>query len=307
MARKAVWTLNDAADQSGKIFVITGANAGLGFESTRALARKNARVIMACRNLEKGEMARKEILEELPDAQIEVRHCDLSDFASVSQFAEELSRDLPKLDVLMNNGAVGLMQRRVNAYGYELNFATNYLGHFALTKHLFPLLKRSAPSRVVSLSSSTHENATINFDDLMAGQEFSGFPVYSQSKLANVLFARELQKRLDATDLNLVSVAAHPGLINTGIFREAASGSRLMSLMMGVFAPIVMDQPEVGARAQVYAATEPDISPGGYYGPNKRGRPSLDEPSEEAQNPEIAKRLWQVAEELLDMEFKVSD
>ena len=274
MARKDVWTLNDLADQSGKTFVITGANAGLGFESARALARKNARVIMACRNLEKAEAALNEILQESPKAQVELRRCDLSDFASLRQFAEELSKELPRLDVLMNNGAVGLMQRRTNSNGYELNLATNFLGHFALTKHLFPLLKASAPSRVVTLSSSTHENATINFDDLMAEKEFSGFPVYSQSKLANLLFARELQKRIDATGLKAVSVAAHPGLINTGIFREAASGSRLMSLMMGAFAPFVMDRPEVGARPQVYAPTEPDISSGGYYGPNKRGRPS---------------------------------
>lgn len=300
-----VWTTQDIPDQSEKVFLITGANAGLGFESARLLASKGAQVILACRNLQRGEEARQRILKDQPRAKLDLRHCNLTDFATLQQSAAAILGDYRRLDVLINNAGMNRFTRGETADGFEITFASNHLGHFALTRHLFPLLKRSSASRVVTLSSSAHLNASIQFEDLMLRAGYSMMNAYGQSKLANLLFAKELQRRIAAAGLDMLSLAAHPGLIRTNMMYRAGSRSRLLRGLLDLLTGPLTDSPEVGARPQLFAATVEGLEGGGYYIPNKSGGPQVGYSTPEANDPEVAKRLWEVSEELLGLDFEI--
>ncbi len=260
---------------------------------------------MACRNLERGEQAQQSILAELPSAQLDLRQCDLADIPALKHFAEGVQKDYPRLDILLNNAGMNLLRRFENSAGYEMTFATNYLGPFALTRFLFPLLKSSAPSRIVTLSSSAHLNAHINFDDLMLVKDYSLMLAYGQSKLANLLFARELHRRIETAGLDMLSLAAHPGFIRTNMLYRGGARLRILRSIMGFFASAVTDPPEVGVRPQLYAATAAEVEGGAYYVPNKSGRPQVGYSTPESQDAEIAARLWQRTEELLNLEFEI--
>ncbi len=299
-----IWTVLDVPSQRGKIILVTGANVGLGFESVRALVRKDAHIIMACRNLEKGELAREAILEETPDAKLDLRYIDLSDFSSVEEFSQGIIVEYPKLDVLLNNAGLNFFRRHENQDGFELTLATNHLGHFALTRYLFPLLKKTPNSRIVHVSSGAHLSGTINFDDLMLNKRYSFMKSYGQSKLANLLFAKEIQRRVDAAGISTLSVAVHPGLNRTNMLYRFTGTSRISRWIVDLLAGRAQP-PEVGARVQLYASTESDVQAGGYYVPNINGHPKIGFSTKEANDPEVASRLWEVSEELLGMKFDI--
>ncbi len=211
--------LKNIPAQPQRIAIVTGANSGLGFETALVLAQKQIRVILACRNLAKAEKAKKEILDAYPKAQIEILKLDLADLDSVHAFAEAYSANYNRLDLLINNAGVMIPPYEVTKDGYEFQFHANYLGHFLLTGLLLELLIKTEGSRVVSLSSKAHESATINFDDLQSEQKYSKWKAYGQSKLACLLFAKELNRRLQNINASTISLAAHPGISNTGIFQ----------------------------------------------------------------------------------------
>lgn len=298
------WTVYDLESQKGKTFIVTGANVGLGFESVRALARKEAHVIMACRNMEKGEQARQAILEEIPAAKLDVRHCDLSDLDSVQAFSKEVIAHYPKLDVLLNNAGLNFFMRHENQAGYELTFATNHLGHFALTTYLFPLLKKTANSRIVHVASSAHLSGHIQFDNLMLIKGYGLMKAYGQSKLANVLFAKELQRRLEEKNIAMLSLSVHPGFNRTNMITRFLGTTRISQAIMNLVAGGAQ-APEIGARVQLYAATAKNVEPGAYYVPNLKAEPKVGFSTAEANDPEVAEKLWCVSEELLDLKFDI--
>jgi len=215
------WTASDIPDLGGKTIVVTGANSGLGFEASRAFARNGARVVLACRNVEKAAAARDDILASAPRANVEIRALDLASLASVRAFADSLVSNHERLDVLCNNAGVMALPRRETADGFEMQLGTNHLGHFALTGLLLPLLKRTG-ARVVTQSSGAHRMGRIDFDDLHGRRYYGRWRAYGQSKLANLLFAYELQRRLENEGVGVISVACHPGYAATELQFAAA-------------------------------------------------------------------------------------
>ena len=220
------WTANDMPDLGGKTIVVTGANSGLGLEASRAFARRRARVVLACRNVETAEAARNDVLGSAPGADVEVRPLDLASLASVLAFAESFLSSHGRLDVLCNNAGVMALPRRETADGFEMQFGTNHLGHFALTGLLLPLLERTPKARVVTQSSGAHRLGRIDFDDLQSRQHYGRWRAYGQSKLANLLFAYELQRRLEKKKVDVISVACHPGYAATELQFAAARMER---------------------------------------------------------------------------------
>jgi NAD(P)-dependent dehydrogenase (short-subunit alcohol dehydrogenase family) len=295
------WTTNNIPDQSGKTVIITGANSGLGFESTRALADKGARVVMACRDTDKGWAAMAPILDANPAAALEVMLLDLADLSSVRAFAEAFSNKHDRLDILMNNaGVMALPKRRETADGFEMQFGVNHLGHFALTGLLLDHLLSTPSSRVVTVSSNAHKFGRIQFDNLNAEKSYSQWGAYCQSKLANLLFAYELQRRLEKLDADTISVAAHPGYAATNLQRTSA-----VSLFMNRF--VAQDQ-AMGALPQLCAATATDVKSGDYYGPDRffeqRGHPIKVQSNRAAHDEAVARRLWSVSEELTGVQYQ---
>ncbi|MFW5929128.1 MAG: oxidoreductase [Halobacteriota archaeon] len=298
------WTADDVPRQDGRTFVVTGANTGLGFETSRALAERGAEVVMACRSRERGRDAAAEI-----DGVVEVRELDLASLDSVESFASGLRDDHDDVDVLVNNAGVMAVPRRETEDGFELQFGVNHLGHYALTGRLLPLLRAGSDgSRVVTVSSGAHRRGEIDFDDLMSESEYSRWGAYAQSKLANLLFALELDRRFRDAD-DIVSLAAHPGYAATDLQRRAPEemDSRLHLWGMRLLNAVVAQSAERGALPQLYAATAEDVEGGGYYGPggfmNMRGYPERQTPSERARDTETAERLWRVSRELTDVDF----
>jgi NAD(P)-dependent dehydrogenase (short-subunit alcohol dehydrogenase family) len=291
------WTAADIASQAGKTFLITGANSGLGFASSRALARAGARVIMACRSLERGEAARSAIINEFPKAQLHLQHLDLASLASISAFASAIRKEYDQLHVLINNAGLNRFRRYETADGFEQTFGVNHLGHFALTARLFPLLDQTPGSRVVTVSSAAHLHATLEFDDLMSEKSYRMMRAYRRSKLANLLFARELQRRLEATDRNMLSLAVHPGLVATHMFTRFGDNFLPLRIMLRALSALVLD-PDQGARPLVYAATAPGVVGGSYLVPNPHGYPLPGYSSSASRDPDLARQLWGISEEL---------
>ena len=266
MAEK--WTANDIPDQSGRTAIVTGANSGLGLITARELARHGADVVLACRNTVKGEEAAAAILQEAPGAQVSVQALDLADLASVHAFAE--AQDGP-LDLLVNNAGVMGIPRRETKDGFEMQFGTNHLGHFALTGLLMPSLLKAPEPRVVTLSSTAHKFGRMNFDDLQGERRYFRWSAYGQSKLANLLFAFELQRRADEAGLDLTSVAAHPGYAATNLQTRGPEAGGLLTRVedaaMAVANHVVAQSDEMGALPQLYAATVPDCRAAATSGP----------------------------------------
>ena len=301
MSKNHNWTIKDIPDQSGKTVIVTGANSGIGYEAARALALKGAIVIMACRDLEKGEAAVGEILKEHPRANLNLRQLDLADLSSVQQFAENILAEYDRLDILINNGGVMATPYRKTVDGFELQFGTNHLGHFMLTGLLFDLLHDTPDSRVVTVTSYAHLFGRINFRDLNSERFYQKWLAYGQSKLANVLFGYELQRRSARNGKNPISIVVHPGY--------AATNLQHTSTLFSFLNPIIAQSPEMGALPTLYAATSPEIRGGEYIGPDgflgQHGYPHLTNSSGPSHDRENARRLWEVSEQLTGIEFNV--
>ena len=296
------WSVKDIPSQKGKNILITGANAGLGLASARALAGKGAHVIMACRFMPKAEAARDQILGEYPDASLELIHLDLADLSSVRAFAAEVNKKHSQLHVLMNNAGLTSFRRWESKDGFEQTFAVNHLGHFMLTALLFDLLRKTPSSRVVTLSSNAHLSGRINFDDLMSEQSYRMMGAYGQSKLANLLFAKQLQRHIERDKLDMLSVAIHPGFVATNMvnrFGDRSILGRGIALLISAFSMTPID----GARPQVYASTAEDIQGGSYMVQGNGGLPKEKTPTRAARNQMLAERLWKITENLTGVKF----
>jgi NAD(P)-dependent dehydrogenase (short-subunit alcohol dehydrogenase family) len=295
------WEPERIPDQTGRIAVVTGANSGLGLVAARELARKGARVVMACRNLDKGHAAVDAIRSEVPDAQLQLDGLDLASLASVRSFAERFTETHDALDLLLNNAGVMAAPRRHTADGFELHLGTNHLGHFALTNLLLPLMEGREDARVVTLSSNAHKTVRgIAFDNLNGDRRYFRWNAYGQSKLANLLFALELDRRLKARGSTVKSLAAHPGYAATNL--QSAAAPLVDRLFMKFGNAVVAQNDEMGALPVLYAATEPGLEGGTYAGPDgigeHRGHPKVVQPNRAAKNEETARRLWDVSAEL---------
>ncbi|MCW2544037.1 MAG: hypothetical protein JWM40_1589 [Frankiales bacterium] len=295
------WTAADIPDQSGRTVLVTGANSGLGLQTSLALARKGARVLMACRNPQKAESALQRILDEVPNAEVELVSLDLASLASIESAAEDVAGRVQQLDVLVNNAGVMAIPRSLTADGFEMQLGTNHLGHFALTGRLLPLLRRSSAPRVVTVASTAHKPGTIRFDDLMGEQSYGRWSAYSQSKLANLLFTGELDRRHGDW---LTAAAAHPGYANTHL--QSGQGNRLLEITMRLGNAVLAQSDAQGAWPQLYAATMPDVLGDDYYGPHLlelRGHPKKCDRTSKAKSRADAARLWQVAQELTKVSY----
>ncbi len=303
MAEK--WTARDIPPQQGRTAVVTGANSGIGLVAARELARAGADVVLACRDTQKGDKAAKEIASGAPSARLEVSALDLASLASVREFAERFNAEHQSLDLLINNAGVMACPRRTTADGFELQFGTNHLGHFALTALLLEKMQGREDARVVNVSSGAHRFGTMNFDDLMGEHKYRRWGAYGQSKLANLLFTFELDRRLRAAGSNVRAVAAHPGYSATHL--QSAVAPQPDRFIMAISNAVWAQSAEMGALPTLYAATYPALEGGSYIGPDgfmeQRGHPQLVEARPSAHNQKDATRLWQVSEELTGVTF----
>ncbi len=300
------WTATDIPPQHGKIAIVTG-TGGLGYETALELARAGADVVLAGRDPAKGERAVARIGAEANGAAISFAALDLADLASIAAFAKAFAERHERLDILVNNaGVMALPARTLTADGFEMQFGTNFLGAFALTGHLLPLLCRSDAPRTVQLSSLAHRRGRIDFDDLHGQRRYGPWQAYSQSKLAMLIFALELQRRSDRHGWGLSSLAAHPGwatsdLIANGPTQGRSGISGWLWRLVPLLAPLLSQPTAAGALPTLYAATAQDVEKGGYYGPDGwreiKGFPAAAAITGEANDPAIAARLWEIAEQ----------
>ena len=295
----------DIPSQLGRSAVVTGATGGLGYETALALARAGAEVVLTGRDDRKGQAAIEKIEREALGARVVYERLDLASLASIADFAGRMQSQ-PSLDMLINNaGVMALPRRQVTADGFEMQFGTNYLGHFALTARLMPLLRKASAPRVVCVSSLAHRAAFIDFSDLQGQRLYSAWKAYGQSKLAMLMFALELQRRSDAAGWNVAAIAAHPGFARTGLFASGPGG--LTSLASDFAASFVGQSAADGARPILFAATNPNAKPGGYYGPGGlgelRGSPSQALIMPQARGTARATRLWEMSETLTGVSF----
>ena len=303
----AKWTASDVPDQSGRVAVVTGANSGIGYEAALVLAGRGARVVLAVRDLAKGNQAADRIRQAHAGAQVEVQELDLTSLASVRAAAEALRTAHPTIDLLLDNAGVMYPPKQVTADGFELQFGTNHLGHFALTGLLLDHLLSVEGSRVVVVASIAHNiQADIHFDDLQWEHGYNRVAAYGQSKLANLMFTYELQRRLAAAGAKTIAVAAHPGISNTELMRHVpGSGLPGFSALAG----LVTNSPAVGALATLRAATDPQVSGGQYYGPSGFrelvGHPVLVQSTRKSHDVAIQQRLWAVSEDLTGVSYPV--
>ena len=302
------WSIGRIPSLEGNRVVVTGANTGIGYEAARAFADRGAHVVMACRSLERGEAARDELLDGIPDGDVSVRELDLADLASVRSFAETIDYEL---HVLCNNAGVMAIPRRETADGFEYQFGVNHLGHFALTGLLIERLAHTqGESRIVTQSSGVHERGRIDFDDLQHERRYDKWSAYAQSKLANVLFAYELDRRLRANGIaDVTSVACHPGYADTDLQRRGpeAMGSTVRLWAMKLANALLAQSPHQGALPMLYAATVDEVEGGDYIGPggfmNMRGSPEKQRSSGRSYDEATADRLWTVSEQLTDINY----
>ena len=300
------WTADQIPDQTGRTAVVTGANSGLGYHTALELARHGAQVVMGVRTQEKGDAAAARILEAVPDARVEVRRLDLADLASVREFA---AAQATALDLLVNNAGIMMTPKGTTKDGFETQFGTNHLGHFALTGLLLESLKKAGAARVVTVSSIEHYPGRIRFEDIHSERlNYGPRKAYQQSKAANVLFGLELDRRLSATGSPVISVLAHPGYSDTNLQTTGPTGPAKWAMQF-VGNKLIAQGADKGALPQLYAATAPDVHGGDFFGPDGlralRGHPTRVPPSRYASDPETAKRLWQLSEEMTGVTYEL--
>ena len=307
------WTAADIPTQRNRTVVVTGANSGIGLETSRELARNGATVIMACRDRDRGEAAAQDVQADVPDATLRVEKCDLARLESIHAFADRLGDEL--VDVLINNAGTMAIPRGETDDGFETQFGVNHLGHFALTGLVLEHLRTdgSKPARVVTVSSALHERGEIEFDDLQSERDYDRWAAYSQSKLANVCFAYELERRFRAGNVDAMSVAVHPGYADTQLqFRGVdGRGTWARTAARKLMNTVLAQSAERGALPTLYAATSPAVDGGGYYGPgglmNMRGSPERQASSDRSYDRETARRLWAVSSELTGVSYDLPE
>ena len=295
------WTPKNIPDNSGRTICITGANSGLGLEAARNLVDVGAHVIMACRNVEKAEAAAQSL--RFGKGSVEVRQLDLASLASIRQFSAQLLADGIELDGLMNNAGLMALDQSRTEDGFETQIGVNHLGHFALTGLLLPSLMKRPNSRIVNVSSMGHIPGKIHLDDLMCDRRrYSRWGAYFQSKLANILFTNELERRLRETSLTTIALAAHPGTARTELGK---SGSSATNFVMRRLTPVLTRTGVQGCEAQVRAMVDPNAIGREYYGPKYQmfGAPVKVTPSRRARNMDDARRLWEISEELTGVRY----
>lgn len=304
---KKIWKIDNMPDLQGKVVIVTGGNSGLGFESVKAFVRKGAKVILACRSVEKGEQARLKILKEVPAAKIETAELDLTDLESVRQFAKAFQKNHSRLDVLLNNAGIMTTPYFQTKDGFEGQIGTNHLGHFALTGLLLGLIRKTPKSRVVNVSSVAHQAGKLNFDNLLFenGTGYSPMKAYGDSKLANLLFTYELQRFFEKNHINSISVAAHPGVSQTDLFRHLDKKWYFRLIYPGF--RMISQKSEAGVLPQLLAATDLHVRGGDFYGPGGfmqlKGYPVKVSSNGASRNIENAARLWKISEELTGVRF----
>ena len=293
------WDGENISDQNGKVVVVTGSRSGLGYETAKVLANKNATVIVAVRNELKGNAAVEKIKLENPNADIQVMLVDLANLVSVHKFAENFKKKFEKLDLLINNAGVMNPPYTKTKDGFELQFGTNHLGHFALTGLLIDLIKATPNSRIVNVSSNAHKIGKLNFDDLnWETRRYNKFRSYGDSKLANLYFSNELQKRLGKQSSGVVVASAHPGASASDLTRHS-----LFFKVLSIF----VQSTSMGALPTLYAAVAPDVQRNDYYGPGGfqefGGYPKKVGSSKRAKNDEVAAKLWDVSEKMTGVSY----
>ena len=298
--------LEDLPDQSGKITIVTGANIGLGYYTALGLAKKGAKVIMACRNLTKAEEAKKSMLQEQAGLDLEIMELDLNSLESVRSFAKSFSDKYERLDILVENAGIMMPPLGRTKEGFESQMGVNYFAHFLLAKLLFPLLQKSDAGRLVTLSSLAHKSGRLDFENLNAEKSYSKWGAYGMSKLACLMFAIELQRRLDGSGSKVIAVSAHPGGSNTNLAQHFPTFLKLL------MAPLMMPfthKPRAAAMPTLLAAIGPDVKGGQYYGPTgfneMKGSPGLAKIEPHALDAESSARLWLESEKLIGEKFAV--
>ncbi len=304
------WTADDVPPQKGRVAIVTGANSGLGFETAKVLAARGARVVLACRSPARAEGALASLRAAYAGAEVEAAALDLADLASVRAFARQIRSKYESVDLLVNNAGLMAVPAARTADGFEMQFGTNHLGHFALTGALLGGLERAAGGRVVNVSSSMHRAGRMNFDDLMfEARRYDRWGAYSQSKLANLLFTSELARRLAAKGSPIVAVAAHPGYSATNLQGKGAElgGPKAEGFAMRIGNALVAQSAAAGAWPQLRAATDPAARPNDYYGPGglfeARGPAVKVGMSAAARDAEAARRLWQASARLTGEDY----
>jgi NAD(P)-dependent dehydrogenase (short-subunit alcohol dehydrogenase family) len=296
----AEWTAADMPDLTGKVAIVTGANRGIGYATARALARKGATVILACRDKQKGEAAAGRINQAYRGAKASAGLLDLAELASVRRFAAAFGAQQDRLDIVINNAGIMRSPFQRTADGCELQLATNHLGHFALTGLLLELLAQTPKARVVTVTSWGHHFGRIDFDNLNAEKGYDAGRAYAQSKLANVLFTYELQRRFEKAGIDALAAVVHPGATKTDL--------PVHWPMVRLLTPLIGQEPEMGALPALYAATAPDVQGGDYYGPcnwgGLKGPPRKQRSSDGSYDPEVAARLWALSESLTGVEYQ---
>jgi NAD(P)-dependent dehydrogenase (short-subunit alcohol dehydrogenase family) len=302
------WTIADIPPQHGRSAVITGATGGLGFETALALAGAGANVVLTGRNEDKGRQAIAKIRAQFPNADVSYETLDLASLASVADFATRFAATHASLDLLVNNaGVMSLPTRQTTADGFEMQFGTNYLGHYALTAHLLPWLRRGHRPRVVNLSSLAHRSGRIDLDDLQSARSYGPWKAYCQSKLAMLMFGFELQRRSNALGWGLLSNAAHPGYARTDLIPNGPGRDTLSWRLGKYLEPYVSHSAAAGALPTLFAATSPQAEAAGYYGPNwfyeLKGPPVPAKIMPQAKDAAVAARLWDVSAALTGVSF----
>lgn len=299
------WTTDNIPDLTDKIMIVTGSNSGLGFEAAKEFTRKGAYTILACRNIMKATKALDRLRSEIPDAKAEVIQLDLASLKSIHKFAEKFKKDYSRLDVLVNNAGIMAVPYRTTEDGFESQVGINHLGHFALTSLLTDLLTSTAGARVVNVSSNGHKRGKMDFDNFIYadGKGYSRFGAYGRSKLANLLFTYELDRRFKKANIDAIAVAAHPGVSNTNLGRE------WYFKILKVFQFFIVQSAAMGALPEIRAAVDPEVKGAEYYGPEGRkglkGHPVIVESNEASHNKEDAKKLWEVSEQLTGVKFSI--
>ncbi|MFF3345336.1 oxidoreductase [Streptomyces sp. NPDC002779] len=302
----AGWNTGDVPDQSGRVAVVTGANSGIGYVTARELARRGARVVLACRSERRGAEAGDRLVTEVPGAEVEYARLDLGDLASVREFASRLPYD--RLDLLVNNAGVMALPYGTTTDGFERQFGVNHLGHFALTGLLLPVLLRTPGARVVTVSSLMHAVSTVDLTDLNSERRYRRWIAYSRSKTANLLFTHELARRLAAHGSDVVAAAAHPGYAATNL--QAAgprmAGRRIAERVMGLGNRVVAQSADAGALPTLYAATAPGVAPDSFTGPSLAGWRGAPAPSWRAPwtvDDALGQHLWAASERLTGVAY----
>ncbi|MCB9118103.1 MAG: SDR family oxidoreductase [Caldilineaceae bacterium] len=303
------WTKQDIPDMTGKIVIITGANSGLGLESTKALAAKGATVVMACRNLSKAEEARAEVLAVNPAARLDVMALDNASLASVRAFADAFKARYDRLDILLNNAGVMAIPRALTEDGFEMQLGVNHLAHFALTGLLLDVITATPKARVHSTSSSAAFMGAINLDDLMGEKSYGRWTAYGQSKLANAAFATELNRRLQAAGHSTIANSSHPGFVMTNLQTTSMveSGTPLSErIFYGLLAPVMAQDVNMGVLPQLYGSTASEAKGGVFYGPKNfrvRGYPAEQKCNDALKDANLLKRFWEASEALTGVRY----